>query len=316
MRKTLRNFERKVKMEQFMTLAGRNTKIYMRDKGAVFFSFLSAIIVICLMVFFLGDMNIDDILRVLEMFSDKGDAANKANAELLVLSWTCAGIISINAVTVSLAVYSGMIKDRVSGKLNAIYTAPVSRLRISLGYIVSAWAVSVFMCMLTLAITEAYCAAKGMAVYAPAVHVRLAALIMLNSFVYAALMYPLALLAKTEGAWSGFGTVIGTLVGFLGGIYIPIGTLSKGIAGAMKCTPIIYGTALFRSIMTQPVVEETFAGVPEAVVEEYRKAMGISLTISDYTLKPLDEWLILLGCGIIFLIIGMGMLKYGTKTDR
>ena len=135
-------------MEQFMTLAGRNIKIYMRDKGAVFFSFLSAVIVICLMVFFLGDMNVDEILDV----SGKEDSVNEANAKLLVLSWTCAGIISINAVTVSLAVYSGMIRDRVSGKLNAIYTAPVGRLRISLGYIVSAWAVSVLMCMLTLAI--------------------------------------------------------------------------------------------------------------------------------------------------------------------
>ncbi len=296
-------------MEQFMTLAGRNIKIYMRDKGAVFFSFLSAVIVICLMVFFLGDMNVDEILDVLKLFSGKEDSVNEANAKLLVLSWTCAGIISINAVTVSLAVYSGMIRDRVSGKLNAIYTAPVGRLRISLGYIVSAWAVSVLMCMLTLAIMEVYGVFHGLAVYAPADHIKLTALIMLNSFVYASLMYPLALAAKTEGAWSGFGTVVGTLVGFLGGIYIPIGTLSEGIAGVMKCTAVIYGTALFRSIMTQSVVEETFAGVPEAVVEEYRKAMGISLTISDYTLSPQDEWLILFGCGVIFLAAGMGMLR-------
>lgn len=303
-------------MEQFMILAGRNTKIYLRDKGALFFSFLSAIIVICLMVFFLGNMNIDDILDLIETFSTKGYAENKANAELLVLSWTCAGIISINAVTVSLAVYSGMIKDRVSGKLNAIYTAPISRLKISLGYIASAWAVSVLMCILTLALTEAYGTAKGMAVYPFATHMKLTALIALNSFVYAALMYPLALLAKTEGAWSGFGTVVGTLVGFLGGIYIPIGTLSEGIAGFMKCTPVIYGTALFRSIMTQPIVEETFQGVPENIVDEYREVMGISLTVSDYTLKLRDEWLILLGCGMIFLIIGMGMLKYGKKADR
>lgn len=296
-------------MKQFMILAGRNIKIYIRDKGAVFFSFLSAIIVICLMVFFLGDMNIDEILEILENFSGKGYTENKLNAELLVLSWTFAGIISINAVTVSLAVYSGMIKDRVSGKLNAIYTAPISRLRISLGYIVSAWAVSVLMCLLTLAVTEAYGVIKGLEVYTLAVHIKLTALIMLNSFVYAALMYPLALLAKTEGAWSGFGTVIGTLVGFLGGIYIPIGTLSEGIAGVMKCTPVIYGTALFRSIMTQPVLEETFQGVPENIVDEYRKVMGIQLTVSDYTLKLRDEWLILLGCGMIFLVIGMGMLK-------
>lgn len=303
-------------MEQLVMLAGRNTKIYIRDRGAVFFSFLSAIIVICLMVFFLGDMNINSIVDILEIFSGKEYAENKANAELLVLAWTCAGIISINAVTVSLAVYSGMIKDRVNGRLNAIYTAPISRLRISLGYITSAWVVSIFMCIVTLALTEIYGVIQGMTVYTFAVHVKLVALIILNSFVYAALMYPLSMAAKTEGAWSGFGTVIGTLVGFLGGIYIPIGALSDGIAGFMKCTPIIYGTSLFRCIMTEAILDETFQGVPENVVEEYRNVMGIQLTVADYTLKLRDEWLILLSCGIIFLVIGMCMLKYGKKADR
>lgn len=297
-------------------LAGRNTKIYIRDRGAVFFSFLSAIIVICLMVFFLGDMNIDSIIDIVEVFSGKEYAENKANAELLILAWTCAGILSINAVTVSLAVYSGMIKDRVNGRLNAIYTAPISRLKISLGYIVTAWVVSIFMCLVTLALTEFYGVMQGMTVYTLEAHIKLVAMIMLNSFVYAALMYPLSMIAKTEGAWSGFGTVVGTLVGFLGGIYIPIGTLSDGIAEVMKCTPIIYGTSMFRAIMTETILGETFQGVPEEIVEEYRNAMGIHLQVADYTLTIRDEWLILLGCGMIFLVIGMCMLKYGKKADR
>lgn len=307
---------RAVNMQQFFMLTGRNMKLYLRDKGAVFFSLLSTIIVICLMVFFLGDMSINELLDLLESFSQKGYAQNKENAELLILSWTCAGILSINAVTVSLAAYSNMIKDRVSGRLNAIYTAPLSRLKIALGYIAAAWAVSVFVCILTLAITEIYGVINGLTVYTLAEHLELMAMIMINSFVYAALMYPLAMAAKTEGAWSGFGTVVGTLVGFLGGIYIPIGTLSDGIAGIMKCTPIIYGTAMFREVMTKTIMENAFEGVPVDIMEEYSKAMGIRLTVSDYTLKIMDEWLILLVCGIIFLTAGMYILKYGKKTDR
>lgn len=303
-------------MDQFLALTKRNLNIYLRDKGAVFFSLLSAFIVICLMVFFLGDMSIEGILGILEQFSGRDYAQNKLNAELLVFSWTSAGILSINAVTVSLAVYSGMIKDRTNGRLNAIYTAPISRLKITLGYIVSAWAASVFICVLTLAITEGYGVAKGLEPYSLMVHVQLFALIMLNSFVYATMMYPLAMIAKTEGAWSGFGTVIGTLVGFLGGIYIPIGSLSDTIAGLMKCTPIIYGTSMFRSIMTQSISYETFQGIPEDIVEEFNIAMGIELAVSDYLLTLRDKWLLLFISGIIFLVVGMCMLKYQKKTDR
>ena len=57
-------------------------------------------------------------------------------------------------------------------------------------------------------------------------------------------------------------------------------------------------------------------GAPGEVVEMYREIMGIELTVANYTLKLRDEWLILLACGIIFLVIGMCMLKYQKKTDR
>ena len=137
-----------------------------------------------------------------------------------------------------------------------------------------------------------------------------------NSFAYASLMYPLALIVKSEGAWSGFFTVIGTLVGFLGGIYIPIGSLADSISGVMKCTPIIYGTSMFRKVMTKSILDSTFQGVPVDIVDEYREIMGIQLRVADYTLTLRDEWLILLACGIIFLVIGMCLLKYEKKMDR
>lgn len=138
---------------------------------------------------------------------------------------------------------------------------------------------------------------------------------MINSFVYAAFMYLLAMLAKTEGAWNGLGTVIGTLVGFLGGIYIPIGALSELIGNMMKCTPILYGTAMFRSVMTQEIVETTFQGIPEEVVSEYCAMMGITLQVFGKEIGITEEWLLLF-CGILFLIIGVCMLKYSRKSDR
>lgn len=303
-------------MEQFVAMTGRNMKVYLRDKGAVFFSLLSTFIVIGLMVFFLGDMNIEGIQGILEEFPGRDAVEDKKNAELLVLSWTSAGILSINAVTVTLAVFSGMIKDRVSGKLNAIYTAPVSRITIAAGYIAAAWICSVIVCVVTLVITEIYVVVQGMAVYDVVTHLQLIGLIMVNSFVFATLMYPVALLAKTEGAWSGLGTVVGTLVGFLGGIYIPIGSLSDCIGSLMKCTPFIYSTAMFRKVMNGKMIEETFAGTTEELITEYREAMGVDLQVFGHTLIVTEEWLLLLGCGILFLIIGACMLKYGKKTDR
>ena len=303
-------------MAQFTAIMGRNLKMYFRDRGAVFFSLLSMIIVICLMVFFLGDSSISGVLGVLSQTSGRDTSMDELNAELLILSWTFAGVISINAVTVTLAVYSVMIKDKGNGKLNSIYTAPVSRGTIAVAYIATAWLASVLVCTITLILTEVYGVMKGLEMYSLTTHLQLIGLIMVNSFVYAAFMYVMAVLAKTEGAWTGFGTVVGTLVGFLGGIYIPVGTLSDTISGILKCTPVIYGTAMFREVMTKDILEKTFQGVPDEYVASYSEAMGIKLELFDKTLGITEEWLILLACGIIFLIAGIFILKYSKKADR
>ena len=303
-------------MEQFLAMTGRNMKIYLRDRGAVFFSLLSMFIVIGLMMFFLGDMNVESVTNLLQQFPGRELAEDKKNAQLLILSWTSAGIISINAVTVTLSSYSGMIKDRVNGKINAIYTAPVSRVTIAAGYIAAAWISSVFVCIVTLFLTEMYGLMKGIPFFSILTHLQLLGLIMVNSFVFAALMYPVAMIAKTEGAWSGLGTVIGTLVGFFGGIYIPIGSLSSVIAGVMKGTPVIYSTAMFRSIMMDEMIQKTFKDIPEEVILEYREVMGIDAKVFDRMLTVTEEWILLLLCGIIFLVVGACMLKYGKKTDR
>lgn len=303
-------------MEQFMAMTGRNLKSYFRDKSTVFFSLLSMMIVILLMLFFLGDMYVENTIDILGAFPGRDTAVDKKNAELLILVWNFAGILSINAVTVTLAVYSVMIKDRVTGKLNSIYTAPVSRGIITGGYITAAWAASVLMCLITLFITEICGIIKGMEAFPLVTHLQLLGLIVVNSFVYAAFMYLLAMIAKTDGAWSGIGTVIGTLVGFLGGIYIPIGSLSEMIGTIMKCTPVIYGTSMFRSIMTEEIAQATFAGIPEDVLEEYRMVTGIHLEIFNRTLGLTEEWLGLFLCGVFLLIVGIMVLKYGRKADR
>ncbi len=303
-------------MEQFEAITGRNLKLYFRDRGAVFFSLLSMLVVICLMVFFLGDMNIENITELLGQFPGRDVQADRKNAELTVLVWTCAGILSINAVTVTLAAYSVMIKDKTTGKLNSIYTAPVSRTVIAAGYVAAAWVDSVLVCGITLFLTEAYCVAKGLAVFPFAVHMQLLGMILLNSFVYAAFMYVPAVLVKTEGAWSGLGTVVGTLVGFLGGIYIPVGALSDTVGKVMKCTPVLYGASMFRKVMTGKLLDETFFGIPDEILAKYRIVMGIDLEIAGRNVGTAQEGLLLFVCGGVLLAAGVAILKYGKRTDR
>lgn len=303
---------------QFYELVKRNMRIYLRDKGAVFFSLLSMLIVIALMLFFLGDMYIEDIISVLSELPNRDAASDKTNVTVLILQWIAAGIVGINAVTVTLAVYSAMIKDRSEGRLSSIYTAPVSRLAIASGYVIAAWICSVIICVLTLLISEIYCIIKGGEPYTLAAHFKLLGMIAVNSFAYAAIMYLVAIIVKTEGAWSGIGTVIGTLVGFIGGIYIPIGSYSDGIAAVIKCFPVIYGTKMFRSVMTESAEAAVFGNISQEFFDlgKFREEMGTVLEFFGTEVSNLACTVILLICGIIFLIAGALVTKYIKKSDR
>lgn len=302
--------------EQLRTITGRNLKLYLRDRGTVFFSLLSMLIVIGLMVLFLGDIQKENMIAMFQKFPGRDAAADEKNAGLLILSWTCAGILSINAVTVTLSALSSMIKDKASGRLNAIYTAPVSRLVIALGYVLAAWAASVMICMLTLLITEIYGVICGLEWFSAVTHLQLIGMIMVNSFAYAAFMYVAAVLIQSEGAWSGLGTVIGTLTGFLGGIYLPIGQLSESVGNFMKCSPIIYGAAMFRDIMTKNILETTFADIPEEVTDTYREMMGIDLIVFDQKVTVGMSLALLLIFGVVFLMIGVAVVRHQKRTDR
>lgn len=304
-------------ISQLTALTSRNLKLYLRDKGAVFFSLLSMLIVIALMVFFLGNINIESITHILEEFPGRDVAKDSENAKLLVLAWTCAGILSINAVTVTLSVYSkNLITDRTSQILHSIYTAPISRTLIAASYILSSWIASLIICLGTLFITEVYSISQGLAPFSFFTHIRLLGMIMINSFTYAALMYAAAYLIKSEGAWSGMGTVVGTLVGFLGGIYLPIGSLSEQIGKLMKCTPIIYGTSMFRKVMVDDILLKTFEGIPTEVIDSYKEVMGIDLFVGGKNVDMNLELLLLFLAGLLFLVMGILLLVKRSKADR
>ncbi|MDE6888574.1 MAG: ABC transporter permease [Eubacterium sp.] len=300
-------------MEQLRVITKRNLMLYLRDKGAVFFSLLSMLIIIGLMVLFLGDAAIQNIQELLAQFPGHDTTTDETNARLFVLSWNFAGILSVNAVTVTLSALSSMIKDKTSGRIKSIYTAPVSRMVLALGYVLAAWAASVMICTLTLVITECYGVACGMEWFSVTEHIKLMGMILVNSFAYAAFMYVAAVLVRSEGSWSGFGTVVGTLVGFLGGIYLAIGQLSQSVGRIMKCTPVIYGTSMFRQVMTEQIMEKTFDGIPEEAEKAYREVMGIDLFVFDQKVSVGMSFAVLLIFGVIFLMIGAACVKYGRK---
>lgn len=135
-------------MREIIYLVKRNVRLFVRDYGAVFFSVLSMLIVLALMVVFLGSMNSENLVDMLAEFGGERDTlADEKNASYLIQVWTLSGILLVNAVTVTLTVMGNMVEDEIKNRLASFYTASISRIKISLGYIFSAWFIGVFMCI-------------------------------------------------------------------------------------------------------------------------------------------------------------------------
>ena len=303
-------------MQRFIQLTKRNMLLYLRDRGSVCFSLLSMFIVIMLMMLFLSDINIQNITELLSELPSHDTANDEKHASLFILAWTAAGIIPINAVMVTLSVLTSMIRDKTTGRIQSIYTAPIRRSTIACSYITAAGLCSILICVLTLGLSELYLCIRGMEVLPVMAHLKLSGMILVNSFAYAAMMYLLATLVRSEGAWSGIGTIIGTLVGFLGGIYLPVGQLADGLTTVMSCTPVIYSTVMFRSVMTEAVAEATFADAPAQMLEAYREVMGITYEAFGHSSSPLGCIIIVAAFGAAFMIAGVLVTTYTNKKDR
>lgn len=264
------------------SLLKRNILIFVRDRSAVFFSVLTMLIVLGLMVLFLGDMNSRDIVEALNRAGGDRDAVrDRENADYLIQMWTLAGILTTNAITVTMTVMGNLIRDRARNRLASFFVTPVSRLQIALGYILSAWIIGSVMCLLTLAVAEGYMVMEEQELLAASAWLKLAGMIALNTFVYAAIAYLIALFVSSESAWSGLLTVIGTLVGFVGAIYLPMAALPEKVAAVLKYLPVLHGAAMMRGVCTQKAAEITFAGLPSEAVETFNEKMGVSIVMGE-----------------------------------
>lgn len=304
-------------MKELFYLIKRNCLIYLRDRSAVFFSVLSMLIVLMLMVVFLGSMNTENVINIIEEYGGRmATGTDKSNASYLVQIWTLAGILVVNAVTVTLTVLGNMVQDETRKKIMAFYVTPVRRIKLVLGYILSAWIIGIFMCILTLAAGELYFISKGYGALPIVSICKLLGMIICNTFTFSALGYLIALFVHSDSAWSGMLTIIGTLVGFVGGIYLPMGQLTDGVQKILKCLPVLHGASMMRAVCTSDIIEKTFAGMPNELISVYQDKMGITVYVSGNVLEIKQQIFILLGYALAAIALAAVITKNRKLRDR
>lgn len=253
--------------------ASRNIKVYFRDRAAVLYSLLGVLIVVGLYTVFLGD-NLTSGLGSLQ------------NGKLLVNGWLVAGICAITPVTTSMGALGSLVDDRSRKVSKDFMASPVRRYQLVLGYLAGGIVAATMMSLVVLVLGGGYLAASGMALPAPLTLLAIAGVQLLGILSGASMTFLLVSFFQTASVYSAASTVVGTVIGFLTGIYLPVGLLPEGVQWAVRIFPTTHVAALMRYLLLNGSSDKFFAGMPPQVQTEVWNELGVRIAIGD-TLVPL-----------------------------
>lgn len=304
-------------MYKYLSLTKRNCLVFLRDRSSVFFSLLSMLIVMLLTSVFLGNLNVNSITNLLTEYGGIRDSAvDTANAKELVRYWTLAGILVVNSLTVSLTVIGLMITDVNENRLEAFYTAPMSKSLVALSYVTSAILIGTLFCVITLGLFLLYIFITGGTVLSITAILQVLFYIFVNVCIFSIIMYLAALFVKSPSAWSGIATIVGTLVGFVGAIYLPMGSLPDKVGTVLTYLPVLHGTSLMRKVCCESILTKTFEGVPAEVLNIYKEEMGITIVMKNMTVSSVFQLSFMVGCGIVAFIAALIVTRRKHISDR
>ncbi len=277
----------------------RNLKVFFKDKSSVFFSLLSVFIIIGLYVFFLGDVMVRSLPGI-------------ASARFLMDSWIMAGMLAAATVTTTMGAFGIMVQDKEQKIVKDFAASPVSKSSLVGGYIFGALVVGLIMSLLSFLLAEVYILSGGGTLLSPINALKTLGLIVLNTLCSSSIVLFLISFMKSSNAFATASTILGTLIGFLTGIYLPIGQLPEAVQMVVKVFPVSHGAALLRQVMMEAPLADAFSGVPAEAVAEFEQAMGVRLFFGDTAVPPLVGILILLATTLVF--YGLSILNLSRKT--
>ena len=259
----------------------RNLILFFKDRAAVLLSFLSDTIIILLYFLFLRD-------NLLSHFP------NLPKAELLMDIWMMAGLLGITSFSVSIGVYSRLVEDRCKRIDKDLYITPLPRITYLGGYFSCAVIISFLYAFLLLLICESYFWLRYNTLPGSESIWTVYGLLCLVSFTGSSLALLFVSFIKTSHVLNSCCTILGALIGFLTGIYLPIGNIPESVEILILCFPVSHGVMLFRQLLMESYLLDVFSHTITDQAEFFFQYMGIQFTYNNQIITNKSSVIILL----------------------
>ena len=186
-----------------------NLLLFFKDKTTLFLSFLAEFIIVGLYLLFIRD-------NLISGFSQIKDV------ELLMDVWMISGVLGITSVTTPMGAYGIMVDDRAKKISRDFATSPIRKFSLLGGYMFSAVIIGLVLSFLLLVLSEIYIYfSYGVKLGAEKMLLGYGVLV-LTTVSNSSLVLFLISFLKSSNALAACCTILGALIGFLTGIYLPM----------------------------------------------------------------------------------------------
>lgn len=283
-------------MKLVFALMSRNRKLFFKDKGLLFSSMITPVILIVLYSTFLAKVYKDAFVSAIP------DTITISNQLIdgTVAAQLAAALLAVSCVTVTFCVNLTMVQDRGNGTKKDFNVSPVSKATIYLGYFLSTVVNSLMVNGLALVLCLGYIYKMGW--YMSVADVMWVIfdevlLVLFGSTLSSIISYPL----KTQGQLSAVGTIVSAGYGFVCGAYMPISNFDSGIQKVLSYLPGTYGTSLIKNHMLHGIFQEMERNnLPEYVITSFKDSFDCNPVFHGHVVSVEQMLLIMAGSILVW----------------
>ena len=202
-----------------------------------------------------------------------------------------------------------MDEDEAKNRLNAFLVSPVSRFEITLGYILSAFIIGNIICIIIYILSQVYIVAEGGSLLSLGQMIQAMGILLISVFSSTCFIFFLVSFIRTMNVFTTVSIMIGSTIGLIAGIYVPIGVLPQAVQNLMKTLPIFYITALMREVFMVNPAATVFKGAPTSVVSGYLESMGVNIVWNGEVISNSVKLAIVIISGVVFLMLSALVMK-------
>lgn len=263
-----------------LALVERQLKLYFYSKSTVFFSLLGAMISFVLYIVFLQK-------NITEVWPDK------PHVKWVLDWWVIGGTLAVTGITTSWSVILRLILDKETHRLDDFLLTDISLIKVYYSYFMSSTLIASMMQLVMFGVMMGYFYIQDHLVFSIQKLGYLIMLAILSSMVSAVLSLLVSYFIHRIEIGERLSVIIGTLSGFLVGVYMPIGTLPDFALKVIKFVPGLYVSSAYRQLLIDSGINQL--SLPGKDIEEY---LGVGIKWEKLT--SLSDNVILLS--LVFLI--------------